>query len=157
MAGLWGSADEKTSTGTVAVAANGLVTGTGTDFANEAEVGDFLVTDAESLRIVSITNSTSLHVQAQTLGGTIATASANQYGLQEGPQYVVTSEVGANATQTFGVDTTEVGVTAGIAHAGWVRRTTGSGTKSGRVTHEVLVASRTISGDAADDTEMPDS
>ncbi len=157
MSGLWGTADEKTSTGTLSVAANGLVTGVGTSFTSEAAVGDYIVTDAESLRIISITNTTSCHVAAQTLDGTIATAAANAYGLQEMPIYVTTSEVGANASQVFGVDTTEVGVTAGIGHAGWVRRTVGTGTKSGRVSHEVLVAGRTITGDAADDSEMPDS
>ncbi len=157
MAGSWGDKDDKTSTGTVAVEANGLCTGTGTSFTTEAEVGDFLTTDAESLRIVSITNTTVCHVQAQTLGGAIATAAANQFTLSEKPQYVVTSEVGANASQIFGVDTTEAGITAGVANPGWVRRTVGSGTKSGRVSHEVLVAGRTITGDAADDTEYPDS
>ena len=113
MSGLWGDKDEKTSTGTLGVAANGLVTGVGTSFTTEAEVGDYIVTDAESLRIISITNTTSCHVAAQTLDGTIATASANQYGLQEGPIYVSASEVGANASQIFGVDTTEIGVSGG--------------------------------------------
>lgn len=157
MSASWGTADDKTSTGTVGVATTGVVTGSGTNFTTEAAVGDFLTTDAESLRIVSITNATSLVVQSQTLGGAIASATANQFTLSEKPQFVVTSEVGANASQIFGVDTTEVGVTAGIAHAGWVRRTVGTGTKSGRVTHEVLVANKSISGDAADDTEYPDS
>ncbi len=157
MSGLWGDKDEKTSTGTVEVSANGLVVGTGTSFTTEAEVGDFVVTDAETLRIYSITNTTVCHVNPQTLGGAIATASANAYGLQEGPQYVAASEVGANASQVFGVDTTEVGVTPGVAHAGWVRRTTGSGNKSGQVYHEVLVAGKTITSDAADDSEFPDS
>ena len=152
MTASWGTADDKTSTGTIGVAANGLVTGVGTSFTTEAEVGDYIQTDAEKLRIVSITNTTSCHVQAQTLGGAIATAAANQYSLSEGPQYVATSEVGANASQIFGVDTTEVGVTAGIAHAGWVRRTVGYGTKSGRVTNEVLDAARTIATDDADHT-----
>lgn len=154
---LWGNKDDKTSTGTVAVAANGLVTGTGTNFTTEAVVGDYLYTDAEKLRIVSITNSTSLQVAAQTLGGTIATASANQYTLSEGPIYVTASEVAANAEHIFGVDTTEAGVTDGVTHAGWVRRTTGSGNKSGRVYHETLVAGSSITSDAADDTEYPDS
>lgn len=110
MAGLWGMADDKTSTGTVGVAANGLVTGSGTSFTTEANVGDFLTTDAESLRIISITNTTVCHVAAQTLGGVIATASANQYTLSEKPQFVSATEVGANASQIFGVDTTEVGL-----------------------------------------------
>ena len=110
MSGLWGDKDDKTSTGTIAVAANGLVTGTGTSFTTEAAVGDFIITDAEKLCITSITNTTSCHVQAQTLGGTIATAAANQYSLQEAPQYVATTEVGANASLVYGVDTTEIGI-----------------------------------------------
>jgi len=110
MTASWGTKDDKTSTGTVTVAANGLVTGVGTDFVSEAKAGDFLTTDAESLRIVSITNTTVCHVQAQTLGGAIATASANQFTLSEKPQFIVTSMVGANASQVFGVDTTEIGL-----------------------------------------------
>ena len=125
MAGLWGDKDEKTSTGTVAVAANGLVTGSGTSFATEARVGDFIRTDAEALRIVSITNATSCHVQAQTLGGVIATAAANQYGLQEAPQYVALAEVDANAAGVFGIDTTEIGISGGILALSLV--TNGSG------------------------------
>ena len=45
---------------------------------------------------------------------------------------------------------------AGVAHAGWVRRTVGTGNKAGRVFTEVLVASGTITSDAADDSEFPD-
>jgi hypothetical protein len=41
-------------------------------------------------------------------------------------------------------------------HAGWVRRTVGTGGRAGRVTHETLVAMGTIGGDASDDTVMPD-
>lgn len=45
----------------------------------------------------------------------------------------------------------------GITHAGWVKKTVGTGGRAGRVFYETLVASSTISGDAADDLEMPDS
>lgn len=110
---LWGTADDKTSTGTLGVAANGLVTGVGTLFATEAKAGDYITTDAETLRIVSITNNTICQVLGQTLGGAIATASANQYTLHESPVYVTASEVGANSAEVFGVDTTEVGVSGG--------------------------------------------
>jgi hypothetical protein len=44
----------------------------------------------------------------------------------------------------------------GIPHAGWVLRTEGTGGRAGRVQYEVLVASSTISSDAADDTILPD-
>lgn len=42
------------------------------------------------------------------------------------------------------------------AHAGWVLRTVGTGGRAGRVNQEVLVAMGSITGDAADDTVLPD-
>ena len=56
-------------------------------------------------------------------------------------------------TATFGVS---LGST-GIPHAGWVKKTVGTGGRAGRVSYEVLVASSTISGDASDDAALPDS
>lgn len=56
-------------------------------------------------------------------------------------------------TATFGVS---LGST-GIPHAGWVKKTVGTGGRAGRVSYEVLVASSTISGDASDDVALPDS
>jgi hypothetical protein len=44
----------------------------------------------------------------------------------------------------------------GIAHAGWVRRTVGSGGRAGRVHYEVLVAGSSITNDAADDAQLPE-
>ena len=69
------------------------------------------------------------------------------------PKYLST----ADKALTYGVDTTETAVTAGVTHAGWVRRTAGTGGRAGRVFHETLVAASSISGDAADDTQYPDS
>lgn len=45
----------------------------------------------------------------------------------------------------------------GITHAGWNKRTVGTGGRAGRVFYECLVAASSISGDAADDAELPDS
>ena len=69
----------------------------------------------------------------------------------EKPSYLTS----ADAAATFGVDTTEAGVTPQIAAAGWVLQTTGSGGRSGRVSYETLVAMRSIAGDA-EDTAFPD-
>lgn len=44
----------------------------------------------------------------------------------------------------------------GIAHAGWVLRTEGTGGRAGRVQYETLVAMSSISTDASDDTILPD-
>jgi hypothetical protein len=49
----------------------------------------------------------------------------------------------------FAADSTETGVTSGVAHQGWIKVTTGTGGRSGRVTYETLSTAH-ISGDATD-------
>lgn len=44
----------------------------------------------------------------------------------------------------------------GITHAGWVVRKVGTGGRAGRVQHETLVAMGSMTGDATDDTQIPD-
>ena len=110
---LWGNKDDKSSTGTITITANGLCAGVATLFGTECVVGDYITTDAETVRISTITSNIVAHVVGQTLGGVIAGAAANQYTLSEAPIYVTASEVAANATHLFGVDTTEAGVKAG--------------------------------------------
>jgi len=48
------------------------------------------------------------------------------------------------------------GLNKGIAHAGWVMRTVGSGGRAGRVQYETLVAMGSMTGDGSDDTILPD-
>ena len=55
----------------------------------------------------------------------------------------------------FGVDTKEVASANGVAHAGWVLRTVGTGGRAGRVFQETLVAMNSITGDG-DDEGYPD-
>jgi hypothetical protein len=154
---LWGNKDDKASTGTVAVAANGLVSGTSTLFTTEAKVGDYMKANGVDYIIESITSNTVAHVAAGTLGAAIAvTAAANSITYSEKPKSVSTSEVGGDPLKVFGVDTTEVGITD-TTHAGWVRRTAGTGGRNGRVHFEVLVAGSSIASDAADDSVLADS
>lgn len=56
----------------------------------------------------------------------------------------------------YGASGAEVSANGGgIAHSGWVLRTEGQGGRAGRVSYEVLVAGG-ITGDATDDTVLPD-
>ena len=154
---LWGNKDDKTSTGTVQVFANGLVTGTSTLLNTEAKVGDYIVTSGGHVKIKSITSNTNVQVVAANLGTSVNAVSAGAaFTLSEKPTYVGDSEVKGDVRTVFGVDTTEVGVTD-TTHAGWVKRTAGSGGRAGRVQFEVLVAGSSIAGDAADDTQLADS
>ena len=43
-----------------------------------------------------------------------------------------------------------------VPHAGWVLRTAGTGGRAGRVHYEVLVAGSSITGDADDDSKLPE-
>ena len=155
---LWGNKDDKTSTGTVAIAANGLVTGTGTLFDSELKVGDYLRANDVDHLVSSITSNTACQVvNGVNADSTVAVvAASNAVSYSEKPKSVTTSESNGSPEKVFGVDTTEVGVTD-TTHAGWVRRTAGTGGRAGRVQFEVLVAGSSIAGDAADDTELADS
>lgn len=70
------------------------------------------------------------------------------------------TETGHNLSALGGTATGDAvisgGKGTGIAHAGWVLRTEGTGGRAGRVQHEVLVAMGSLSGDASDDTILPD-
>ena len=168
---LWGNKDDKTSTGTVTIAANGLVTGSSTKFETEARVGDYIVANDDNFLIKSITSNTVAQVIAGSAGASIvAVGAGNNYALSEKPKSLTVSEVhkgniSGNPEAVFGVDTDEVGVTQGAGHTGWVRRMPGSGGRAGRVQYEVLVAGG-ISGDIGeqsgdsslgDDSEFADS
>jgi len=159
---LWGKNDGKTSTGTVTIAANGLVTGSSTVFDDEARVGDYIRANDDDFLIVSITSNTVAQVVAGVPGATItAVGAGNTYALSERPKYVTTAESADSAggsgdpEKVFGVDTNEI-VQTDTTHTGWVRRITKTDQHgASRVKFEVLVAGG-ISGDAADDTPLPD-
>ena len=160
---LWGNKDDKSSTGTVQVHANGDVAGTSTLFDSEAAVGDYLVINSTVQFVISsISSNTVCTVLPAKLGTSVnAVAASNNYTLNEKPISVSFTEAPQGShgdpSKVFGVDTTEAGVTD-TTHAGWVRRTTKTDMHgTSRVMHEVLVAKSDISGDAADDTELPDS
>lgn len=73
------------------------------------------------------------------------------YGNTTADAYITGLTVGQ-----FGVDTSETSATSGVAHAGWVLRTEGSGGRAGRVQYETLVAGGSITGDGSDDGQFPD-
>ena len=137
-----------------AVAANGFIPVA----TNVFQVNDYLTyaVAAGNTAIAELTPGNQYYVQAsnstgvylsETYGGTAITLTAgdNESGhTLQGETATVSGTLGG-------------GLAAGVAHSGWVRRTVGTGNKAGRVFTEVLVASGTITSDAADDSEFPDS
>lgn len=160
---LWGKNDSKTASGTIAInATTGAVTGTSTAFTTQAKVGDFIVSaTGEHYLIKSIASDTSAVVTAGITGATMtAVTSGGSYQLTEKPISVARSEStstsgdSGNITKVYGVATNEMAAEADqgtpVPHAGWVRRTTGTGGRAGRVFTEVLVAGSSIAGDLED-------
>jgi hypothetical protein len=163
---LWGNQDSKTASGTVSITTAGAVTGSSTQFTTQAKVGNTIKVGSDEYVIVAIASNTACTVTSGVNGGAIAEKTGQSYTLSEKPAFVAKSEGrttsgdAGDSTKVFGVDTTEVvqaeARAQGVAHAGWVRRTTGSGGRAGRVFTEVLVAGGSITGDQADDAVFPD-
>ena len=167
----WGNKDDVASPGTVAVSGT-TITGTGTFFANNYTSG--MVVNVATLGsgvINVIANNTSMTVLSDV---EITDGSGKQYTVSEKPHAVVDTDPTTTGVQVFGVSTAEqvVDVTAQqdavvnnrkiantAAHAGWVRIGDIYTDANGNVRrkNETLVAMSSITGDAADDTTLPDS
>ena len=65
-------------------------------------------------------------------------------------------EIQAAADQATAAASLGEGTVGGAAHAGWVKRTVGTGGRAGRVQYETLVAMGSMGSDASDDTVLPD-
>ena len=66
-------------------------------------------------------------------------------------------EIQATADQATATAALGDGATGGSQHAGWVKRTVGTGGRAGRVQYETLVAMGSITGDQSDDVAFRDS
>jgi hypothetical protein len=153
---LWGNNDGKAVAGTVTVtAANSTVIGSSTDFTNY-EVGDYLNVGKNDYVITAIANADVMTVRSGDNGGTLVGAQSNgSYTVTEKPLSIAYSESNGDASAIYGVATGEMDAEreAGDAvptHAGWVKRTVGTGGRSGRIQYETLVAMSSITSDSED-------
>ena len=135
----WGNKESKTASGTIAVTTAGAVTGVGTSFESEATVGDMIRSGNQEFIIIAIASDTACTVINANPELTWTTINAGaSYSLNEKPTSLA-SDPNSLTTNVFGVDTNEIQVAAatkGIAHAGWVAKTT----RGSRTTFETLVA-----------------
>jgi hypothetical protein len=136
--------------------AEGSITGytTGTIYSVSAVTGT-------SPNVTGFTLQTDAGVAIVTTAGTPTTLTYTPYSI-----VLFTSSTGNNA-QYFEIQaaadqataTASLGPGAGgsiLTHAGWVRRTVGTGGRAGRINQEVLVAMGSITGDQFDDLQYPD-
>lgn len=153
---LWGNKEVKLIGGSLGTSgATGVtITGVGTTFLTDLQSGDLITQGATGIRMVvaTINSNTSLTITSPTF---IAAGATGIFASQK-PKFLTDVE---KKTQVFGVDTTEAAVNGKVAHAGWVKVTTGTGGRAGRVLRETLVAmgvKPAVMGDS-EDTAFPDS
>jgi len=165
---LWGKSDSLFSTGTISVNLTTKVCtiSTGTlPAAATIEGAVVTITGKGSAVILERTGNTTFTIVNTTgLDGTAISGVA--YNISGQPVYL-NEDSNYDGEEVYGVDTTEQGVVNGKtgdarkyapAHAGWVGITTYNDMHGNlRVKTETLVASSSITGDAGDDTILPDS
>jgi len=172
---LWGNKDSVYADGTIAVNFSTLkVVGTGTTFntAGLIKAGDIITcgagqTQGEAIitAVDSATQLSILNTNNFATGLTTVVAGA-AYNITQKPLSTLQSSQ-YNENEIYGVDTTEQGVANAAsgearkyapAHAGWVGIVTYTDQHGNtRIKTETLVAGSSITGDAGDDTQLPDS
>ena len=167
---LWGTKDTVYSTGNVNVnVTTGVVTKQSGSIAwtagNGVKVGQVITVDGTAEGVIeSIDSATQLTIGTEYLPS--SNISNKTYEIREKPKSTLfDSNYGPG--EIFGVDTTEQGVANAASgearkyappHAGWVGITTYTDQHGNtRIKTETLVAGSSITGDAGDDTQLPDS
>lgn len=153
---LWGSRDSFALTGTVTVtntANDTIVTGSGTAFDTELELGDVIIISNIKSKVVGITSNVAITIApawtaANVAGGTAIGQDAPKWLAPEGTTIQAIDKV-------FGVDQTEALVNG--RDPGWVYVNTYTDMHgNSRDKRSVLVAASSFTGDAADDAVYPD-
>jgi len=171
----WGNKDTVASPGTITVTGVNVANGPGaaTFFANNYAVGQTVdLLGGGSAVIVSITNNTVMVLASNT--ELTAASITREHTVSEKPVYIIEGDATTLANTVYGVSIAEQRVSNNLvtttsntqaviantgAHAGWTKLgdvyTDANGNL--RRKNEVLVAMSTITGDAEDDTVLPDS
>jgi hypothetical protein len=159
---LWGQRDIFTLTGTAfanSTVNTSILTGTGTVFTTELEVGETIIINGTSRKVISIASNTSLTFEPAWTDANVATT----IFARDTPKFLaansatVQSSQFANTIYTFGVDSNEARAESDT-HAGWVnviQYTDMHG--NARKKYETLVAMSSIYNESNDDATFPDS
>ena len=161
-----GTAGEFTCTATTLavgdhIVIGGTVTGTGSITSHTA--GKIYEVSAVTGTSPSVTGFTLTQEDTTAL----VTTAGNGTGLTYTPFTIVLISGTGNSAQYFEIQAAADlatataalgdGAVGGSQHAGWVRRTVGTGGRAGRVQYETLVAMGSITGDQSDDVQFRDS
>jgi hypothetical protein len=141
-----------TGTDTIAYTAHGLSSGDAVKYFHGGGTAATGLTNNTTYYVIASGLTADAFKVSATDGGTTVdiTGTGNNAQYFELATSVATIQATANASLGSGSGGTN------ITHAGWVRKTVGTGGRAGRVHYETLVASGSINADAADDLVLPD-
>jgi len=158
--------DVNITTNTITSTAHGLVNGAQLNYNNQGGTSITGLTSGSDYFVVNKTVDT--FQLALTSGGAAIDisgtgnnaqtfASTGNYDLTGTGNNAQYFEIQAAADQATATAALGDGAVGGSQHAGWVKRTVGTGGRAGRVQYETLVAMGSITGDQADDVQFRDS
>lgn len=124
-------------------AAHGLSVGDRVQYSDGGGTALTELTNEEFYYVQTVANTTAIYI-ASTQGGDALTLTAGS-----AENHTLTGEA-ATATSSLGVGTASFTADMKGAHAGWVKRTIGTGNRAGRIHYETLVAASSITGDGED-------
>ena len=155
-----------TTTDTITSTGHGLVNGAQVNYSNQGGASITGLTSGNDYYVVGATANT-FQLSATANGAAIdltgtgnnsqtfaSTGNLNLTGTGNNAQYFDKLD---QTTATAVADLSSgTGGSPAVAHAGWVRRTVGTGGRAGRIQYETLVAMGSLSGDQSDDIQFPD-
>jgi len=158
--------DVNITTNTITSTAHGLVNGAQLNYNNQGGTSITGLTSGSDYFVINKTVNT--FQLALTSGGDAIDisgtgnnsqtfASTGNYDLTGTGNNAQYFEIQAAADQATATAALGDGAVGGSQHAGWVKRTVGTGGRAGRVQYETLVAMGSITGDQADDVQFRDS
>jgi len=142
-----------TATDTIAYTAHGLVADEEVKYNNGGGTSATGLTSGTTYYVIA----SGLTANAFKVSATSGGSTVDITGTGNNAQFF---EIQAAADQATATASLGSGAGAGgtvVTHAGWVRRTVGTGGRAGRVHYETLVAAGSVTGDQSDDIQFPDS
>jgi hypothetical protein len=152
------TAGVNTTTEVITYTAHGQVTGDALTYNNGGGTSITGLTSGTTYYVSKLTNDTfKLYDTAENATAAGATGLLNLTGTGNDAQsFTIGDGVRATAVAAVGGGTEGEESRSNIAHAGWIRRTVGTGGRAGRVHLETLVAMGSMTGDQADDRQFTD-
>jgi len=136
------------ATDTISYTAHGLSAGDQVTYNNGGGTAATGLTSGTTYYVIA----SGLTANAFKVSATSGGAAVDITGAGNNAQYfIIVGATRATALASLGEH-----ASGGAAHAGWVRRTVGTGGRAGRVFTETLVAMGSMGSDASDDTVLPD-